>query len=133
MIEEVDRGEETVATPTIEERMSELLDRHSELAAENAALKTEIANNKILGELTQAARKLRVPECVIANDLERFLPDFCIQNGKTVLRHDGVSDVATVLKKLQSDRPHWNPTSQGSGIDPTNTTGFGTVSNSTWS
>ena len=103
----------TEHTPTIEERMSAMLDRHSELAAENAALKAEISQRQILDELTHTARLLKIPESVVAHDMKHYIPDFIIKDGRPVLRLDETKDVRDVLTALQKERLHWQPTSRG--------------------
>ena len=110
----------TEHTPTIEERMAEMLDRHSELAAENATLKAEISQRQILDELTHTARILKIPDSVIQHDLQHYVANFVIgKGGRAVSKADETQDVRDVLTALQKDRLHWQPTSRGAcGVEP---------------
>jgi len=99
-------------------KMAALLDQYEALFKENASLKAEIAHKRILDELTEAARILKIPESVAKFDLPKYADDFTISDGKVVLRLDPAQDAIAVLTALQKERPHWLPKSVGSGNEP---------------
>jgi hypothetical protein len=110
MTEEIEKNVEQKST---DERIAGLLDQLSALTAENASIKAEITNRKILDELTTIAKNLKIPESVVTHDLKHYIPDFIIKDGSVVLRFDETRDVTTVLKTLQDERQHWQPVSRG--------------------
>ena len=137
MSDDIERGGAPGAlpehTPTTDERLAQVLDELSAKTAEITALRSELTQRQVLDELKTTARNLRIPASVIDFDLQNYLPDFVLKDGRAVLRSNETMDAAAVLRQLQSQRQHWQPSSMGAGIDAGNTTGFGAVSNSqTW-
>jgi len=95
-----------------------LLEKFQVLSQEYVALQSELNQRKILDELTAVAKVLRIPEAVLLYDLPRYVADFVVKDDKVVLRADGRQDVASVLKTLQQDRPHWQPLTIAVGGEP---------------
>jgi len=99
-------------------RMESLLDQLEALSKENATIKAEINRKRIMDELTEAARILRIPDAVTRLDLPRYVDDFMVLDGKIVARQDQTQDVVKVLTALQKERIHWQPMSRGAGNEP---------------
>jgi hypothetical protein len=63
-------------------RMETLLTQLSELTSQNHALQAQINEKRILDQMVDIARFIKIPEGVITHDLPRYLSDFVWKDGK---------------------------------------------------
>jgi vacuolar-type H+-ATPase subunit I/STV1 len=100
--------------------------RKAELEKQVEALQTANNRSRIIAEARKEAAHLNVPQYIIddADYFERMVvDDFTIDEvGGIFTKGDNPQSMANYMATKQKEKQHWNPTSEGAGIDSMTTT-----------
>jgi vacuolar-type H+-ATPase subunit I/STV1 len=136
-LQEIHSGNDKEALQKLNKEKSEWISKYNVEVSKNKELEKQIAvipdlekkvetfqvasnRSRIVAEARKEAAKLSFPQHIIDDpDFERNIADdFTIDEaGGIFTKGDTPQSMANHLATKQKEKPHWNPTSEGAGID----------------